>query len=176
MLFRRRTSRPHPHSRLGARLLLIALLPAAFLAAQAPAAASAQNAGIVRDSQRRQNLQRQVDAWAERHARAAFAAVVEDVRNLGVAIIEPATVLPPELGGPRAGAVLRVRVEISAQGYAYDSFGYRHDGFGHRGFRRFANCRIHQTLMMRADGSGRPAALVEGQRITAPVACATGYY
>lgn len=151
-------------------LAMLIALPAIFFGVHA----LAQNSGIVRDSARRQQLQRQVDAWAERYARAAFSSAVEDVSNIGVRVVEATTVLPPDLGGPRPGTIIRVPVEISAQGYGYDSFGYRHDGFGHRGFRRLMNCRIHQSLLMRVGDASRPVSLVEGQRVTTPVACATG--
>ncbi|MBX3019034.1 MAG: hypothetical protein KF767_14195 [Bdellovibrionaceae bacterium] len=164
-------SRQPGAGRLISLLALLIAIPAVFVGAHA----LAQNSGIVRDSQRRQALQRQVDAWAERYARAAFERSVENVSDIGVRIVEPTTVLPADLGGPLPGSVQRIPVEISAQGYGYDSFGYRHDGFGHRGFARLMNCRIHQSLMMRVGRDGRPVSLVEGQRITTPVACATGY-
>lgn len=164
-----------PKSGIGRLCLLLGMIIAIPLILAATHAL-AQNSGIVQDSVRRQKLQREVDRWAENYAHAAFASVVEDVGNIGTRIVEPTTVLPSDLGGPQPGSIQRVKVEISAQGYGYDSFGYRHDGFGHRGFRRLMNCRIHQSLMMRTGKDGRPVTLIPGQRVTTPVACATTHF
>jgi hypothetical protein len=137
--------------------------------------AFAQNADIIKDSRRRQAFQRQVDAWAEIHAKPAFLTVLDRLDRVGVNVIEATTVLPPDLGGPRPGSIIRVKIEMQADGYGADSFGAGYDRFGNFGRSSRLHCRIHQSVMARVDPSGRPAQLIAGQTITTPTACVSRY-
>lgn len=151
--------------RMSFALTSVALLIGAF--------ALAQSSGLVQDSRRRQALQRQVEAWADREARPVFAAAVTDLESLGVRILEPTTVLPADLGGPRPGSVTRIDVELWASGYGDDLVGGRHDGFGrfHRTVRM--ECRLKLKLMARVGRDGRPVDLIPHQKVSQLVACAS---
>lgn len=139
--------------------------------------AMANNTSLVQDSMRRKTLSRSVEVWAERFARPVFNSVLDRVDKIAVRVIEPEVTLPPDLGGPRPGSVMRIQVELSARGYGADHFGHSYDryGYGHSAY-RVLDCFIDQPLMARVGADGKPVRLVENQRVTTPVGCGTNVY
>jgi len=126
---------------------------------------------LVRDSQRRAELQASAEEWARSQVLPQARMALESVNDFGVFVTEPRTALPPELGGPRE--MVEISLDIRFSGWAYDR-GFSRGRFSHFPERGFAQCRVQQKLWAKINSQGRPTRLVPGQRAKALIACLSG--
>ncbi len=128
----------------------------------------------VQDSVRRKALQASAQEWFERDYLPKVRQVLNPIDSYGVSVIEPRSVLPPDLGGPLNYVQVTIEARISGWNYSH----YRsHGSFSHFPSPGFAECRLQQKVWAHINAQGYPTKLMKGQTSSGLVACgSSGFF
>lgn len=152
----------------------ILALTLSFLISTGAYAQQKRSSFAIQDSARRQALQASAKEWFEKDYLWKVRQVLNPVESYSVTVVEPRSVLPPDLGGP----LNYVQVTIEARMSGWNNSHYRsHGSFSHFPSPGFAECRLQQKVWAHINAQGFPTKIMKGQASSGLVACgSSGFF